>query len=236
MTYVNENSKKETLTKIKIKIAELENKLKSIKEKLDESNNCSICYDDLENIENVTISPCCNTKYCFCCISKCLSIKSQCPFCRSNLSINSLIVTVDKKVVKKEENPLLSKIDNLKMILNKRRDNMKMLIFSDYNNSFNKIEELLNENTIKFSKIRGTYHSINKTIDDYKNGNTQVLLLNSDFCGSGINLENSTDIVIYHAMTKDKTTQVIGRGQRPGRNGVLNVWKLCYENEFSQFN
>ena len=65
----------------------------------------------------------------------------------------------------------------------------------------------------------------------YKNGDLDILLLNSEFCASGINLENSTDIVIYHAMNKDKTTQVIGRGQRPGRNGVLNVWKLCHENE-----
>ena len=32
-------------------------------------------------------------------------------------------------------------------------------------------------------------------------------------------------------MNKDKTNQIIGRGQRPGRKGQLNVWKLCYENE-----
>ena len=34
-------------------------------------------------------------------------------------------------------------------------------------------------------------------------------------------------------MKKDKTMQIIGRGQRPGRKGSLNVWKLCYNNELS---
>ena len=32
-------------------------------------------------------------------------------------------------------------------------------------------------------------------------------------------------------MTNEKMTQIIGRGQRPGRVGRLNVWKLFYETE-----
>ena len=62
-----------------------------------------------------------------------------------------------------------------------------------------------------------------------------VLLLNANYCANGINLENSTDIVLYHSMNKDRTTQVIGRGQRPGRISQLNVWKLCYDNELDTF-
>ena len=34
--------------------------------------------------------------------------------------------------------------------------------------------------------------------------------------------------VISHKMTNEKTQQIIGRGQRPGRVGVLNIWKLYY--------
>ena len=45
------------------------------------------------------------------------------------------------------------------------------------------------------------------------------------------NLENSSDIVLYHSMNKDTTTQIIGRGQRPGRTEELTVWNLCYDNE-----
>jgi len=32
-------------------------------------------------------------------------------------------------------------------------------------------------------------------------------------------------------MSNEKTAQIIGRGQRPGRTGRLNIWKLFYETE-----
>ena len=77
---------------------------------------------------------------------------------------------------------------------------------------------------------------INKIVKNYKLSNSEpesikILLLNAEYCASGINLENTSDIVIYHSMTPAKTKQIIGRGQRPGRTSQLNVWKLCYENE-----
>ena len=34
-------------------------------------------------------------------------------------------------------------------------------------------------------------------------------------------------------MDKDTNTQVIGRGQRPGRDCELNIWKLYYQNELN---
>ena len=67
-----------------------------------------------------------------------------------------------------------------------------------------------------------------KSFDENK---IDVLMLNSKYCASGINLENTTDIVLFHSMDKDKTEQIIGRGQRPGRTNQLSVWKLSYSNE-----
>ena len=58
-----------------------------------------------------------------------------------------------------------------------------------------------------------------------------MLLLNSNHCGSGINLENTSDLVIYHDMTDSKITQVIGRAQRPGRTSKLNIWRLLNDYE-----
>ena len=90
---------------------------------------------------------------------------------------------------------------------------------------------------LKYSQVMGHSNTINKIISNYKSNDPinkiDILLLNSQFCASGINLENSSDIVFYHKMHKDKTTQVIGRGQRPGRKGQLNIWHLCYENEIN---
>ena len=58
--------------------------------------------------------------------------------------------------------------------------------------------------------------------------------MNSQYFGSGLNLENSSDIIVYHYMDEELTNQVIGRAQRPGRKGVLNIWRLCYSNEIDK--
>lgn len=233
MTYSNKKAKEEAILRVELGIKHYTDKINSIKEKLDETSRCVICYSD--EVENPTVSPCCNTKYCCKCISKWIATNPNCPFCRNQLSYSSLIVVCDKKKEVKIDN-LLSKIDNLKKIIESRiKDpNFKMLIFSDFSNSFNGIVSLLSDFNLKYSEIMGHSSSVNKTLKRFKENvddKIDVLLLNSKFCASGINLENSTDIVIYHSMCDDKTTQVIGRGQRPGRTQPLNVWKLCYKNE-----
>ena len=229
-TYSTPEAKKESLKKIMGKIISLKNKISSIKTKLTESTMCSICYDD---IENTSVAPCCNTKYCFKCISTWLAENKNCPFCRSTIDFNSLVIVSDTPVKKMVEE-LQSKLDNLKLIIDRQIGNpeFKMIIFSDYNASFDKIEELLDSYDLNYSNVKG---NITRKLECYKKyrgeDKIDILLLNASYCANGINLENTSDIVFYHSMNSDKTTQVIGRGQRPGRKGRLNVWKLCYENE-----
>ena len=67
MNWSSEQIKKETLDKILSKIKELETKIQNITEKLNDNKVCNICFDD---IETTTIAPCCNTKFCFECITK----------------------------------------------------------------------------------------------------------------------------------------------------------------------
>ena len=154
---------------------------------------------------------------------------------------DSLIIATDELQQKKIEDTLLSKLTNLKQIIDKQIKNprFKMLIFSEYNNSFTDIEVYLQHKNIKYSYVTGTTNTTNKTIRLFKDYESQdkidVLLLNANYCANGINLENSTDIVLYHSMKKDRTKQIIGRGQRPGRTSQLNVWKLCYDNELDTF-
>jgi len=232
MIWSSEKAKADGIKTIQIKIEDTTQKIKSIEDKLKSSDMCVICYDDLKT---TSVTPCCNTKFCLECISQWLIHNKCCPFCRATIDLNSMIVVSD--IVKKDVDELLSKIDNLKIILEKQIKNprFKMLIFSDYNNSFEKIETLLSEYSINYANVNGTTNTINKKIRLYKDYSSpdkiDVLLLNANYCANGINLENSTDIVLYHSMNKDKTTQIIGRGQRPGREESLNVWKLCYNNE-----
>ena len=193
-------------------------------------------YDD---IENVSVTKCCNTKFCVECISTWLHTNKQCPFCRAHITNENICVVTnnlpESGAGSKYELP--TKIQNLKNIIekNKTNDNFKLLIFADYDNSFNNIISYLNEENLKFSKVMGSVATISNTIRRYKSTECEdkidILMLNADFCASGMNLENTTDIVMFHSMSEQKTKQIIGRGQRPGRVGALNVWKLCYSTE-----
>ena len=54
--------------------------------RLDDSQTCNICIDQ---IENKTILKCCNNSFCFRCINTWLQIKTRCPICKSRLNHSS---------------------------------------------------------------------------------------------------------------------------------------------------
>jgi hypothetical protein len=57
---------------------------------------------------------------------------------------------------------------------------------------------------------------------------------NSFMYGCGMNLENTTDIVLIHKIISvSKYKQIIGRAQRPGRTSRLNIYELVHENELN---
>ena len=67
-------------------------------------------------------------------------------------------------------------------------------------------------------------------LERFKNGITKIILLNTQYAGSGIEINCATDVIIFHSMGLDKQ-QAIGRAQRVGRTSVLNIHNLCYEDE-----
>ena len=242
MTWKNDKEKSESLSKIYTKITEVTNKIQNIKGKIESTDCCNICFDD---IDNATMVPCCKSQFCFMCISKWVTSQKSntksCPFCRSEFELDKMIV-VDNEHSQElkddsEKEELKSKIDTLKELISKQRNinsNSKFLIFSDYSRTFDNMTTILDELGIKYEKIKGTSASIHNKIMKYKSFDSDrldCLLLNAEYSACGINLENTTDIIFGHKMTPEKTDQIIGRGQRPGRNGVLNVWHLRYENE-----
>ena len=81
--------------------------------------------------------------------------------------------------------------------------------------------------------MKGVATSIEKKIGEFNNGKAPVIFLNSQYCGAGLNLEHATDIIIYHKLARDLKMQVIGRAQRYGRKGQLNVWNMLNENEIT---
>jgi hypothetical protein len=108
----------------------------------------------------------------------------------------------------------------------------KWLIFNDNGNVLVRYQELLMKHEIKAVMLDGGNHKlIEKTLKDYKEGEVQVLLLNSMIEGAGMNLENTTHLLFMHKTEEKFIEQVMGRAQRYGRTNPLNVIKLFNKNE-----
>jgi hypothetical protein len=134
--------------------------------------------------------------------------------------------------------PQLSKYENMDCIFALTKENLirKYLIFTEYENTLNsKITSILDKYGLTYARIRGTSASITNMVETYRKSDNQinVLLINSKYFGSGLNLENTSDIIILHKMHADIEMQVIGRAHRYGRKESLRVWKLYYQNEVS---
>jgi hypothetical protein len=218
----------ESIKKLKDKITSLETRLKNITDKIKslEKDSCPICLDD---IKTPALIPCCNNLFCL----QCLAVihNKRCPMCRNPFTMKDLHI-INNEIIKtnKIEKKLLSKKENLINII-KKKVNGKFLVFSNYENTNDNIGKILADENIAFSKLGGNINVINNTIEKFKSGKIKVLLLNATNYGSGLNLQMASDIIIYHEMTIELQTQIIGRSQRMGRSEQLNVYYLIHDNE-----
>jgi SNF2 family DNA or RNA helicase len=65
-----------------------------------------------------------------------------------------------------------------------------------------------------------------KQLEKFQNGDATVAFLNSRTDSSGINMQETTDIILYHKMDENITKQIIGRANRIGRKNSLRVHYL----------
>jgi SNF2 family DNA or RNA helicase len=75
-------------------------------------------------------------------------------------------------------------------------------------------------------EIKGHVKTIEKNLEYYRSGIIKVLFLNSNTSAAGINLQGTTDIILYHQMSTNNENQIIGRANRIGRDIDLDVHHL----------
>ena len=222
---------KSNIKNVNKNIKSIEEKINSLKDRISniEKKNCPICIDIAEN---PCISACCNQTFCFKCITLCINSdrKKRCPMCRVKFNLSKLTLLDNSANNIEETNNLLTKNEMLLKILNDN-PNGRYLIFSEYENTFNNIIKLFEKNEIKYNRLNGSAGRIRNIIKDYKTNKINILLLNAKYYGSGLNLQMTSDIIIYHRMNRELEEQLIGRGQRLGRTSQLKIHHLCYENE-----
>ena len=221
-----------------IKIKEIEDKQTRIMNQIKEldikfremlTNPCNICFDTLKT---PVLEINCQNLFCGECLLKWLQCKNTCPLCRAEVDIKNLVYIETEKtgtVKLSSETKNMTKIETIVDII-KNNISGKFLIFSDHDGSFKAVHTILKENNILCVQIRGTIKTIENNLNSFKNGNTQVIFLNSKFNGAGINLQEATDIILYHEMNFNIETQILGRANRIGRQIQLNVHHLQIQN------
>jgi hypothetical protein len=235
-----QEEKEEIISKVKIytirndesKIKEWKDKEKIINKQLIEidkrfefilNTNCSICY---EQLEKPVMEPSCQNIFCGKCILTWFKTNNDCPLCRKKTNLSDLIY-VEKKETNtfnddnKKSDKLKTKEEILEDIVSK---DGKFLIFSSWDNTFNKIYNVIEK--YSFSELKGTVNQQYNIINNFKEGKIKILFLNSKNNGSGLNLQEVTDIILYHKMDERTVSQIIGRANRIGRNISLNVHHL----------
>lgn len=230
-TYSTSEAKKESIERIEFDIKRIEDSIESIQQKINESDLDPITYME---IENPVITKCCKTSFDFESITMYILSKPNvmCPICRTPITKQSLIIisNVNKEDEEEKEEWLFEnnrKIENIKYIIkNICQEDARILIFSEFDETSNILLKELSEYTIK--QLKGQMSVITNTINWFKDNKKEkkILFLNAQYAGAGINLENTTDVFIYHNMASDLTGQTIGRAQRPGRTSVLNVYEF----------
>jgi hypothetical protein len=224
----------EQILRIKNKINSLQTKFDSISQRINDfmKESCPICLEDFESVVPGVL-PCCNQLYCIACLAQ---IKNTCPTCRTTFTMDKINVIMNdgvdknKKQNEVKEKSQITKIDALIKLL-KDKPKGRFLLFSNYDQTFENLKQRMTEEGIKFSRVIGSGSVVNKTIQRFTDGEIRVLMLNAINYGSGLNLQMATDIVIYHQLSLELETQVIGRAQRLGRDTELNVYYLLHEHE-----
>lgn len=217
------NQKELHKEKLDNKIQILKKRIQQLKTRISE---CNIDPVTMEDIDNPVVTECCKQLFNESTIEELYKLNPnvQCPMCRQPLTVIKIINPDTVPILSSSH---LTRLENFKNVVNtiytKTGLNTKLLIFSEYNKTFELIDTVLSQ----FPMIYTKYINDAKVLEKYKTYNINILLLNARSHSAGLNLENTTDIIIYHEMTSDMETQIIGRANRLGRTiGPLNVWKF----------
>lgn len=227
---INDENSKKKVQEHKEKLAFTEKALENLKEKIErdtEEDTCPLCFDEYK--EQV-LTYCCKSVLCSSCVKRLYQTTQKCPYCRKTIDMKEMAISskAETRVYKQQDTK--TKLETaIEIIINKKEG--KFILFSEFN-SFESIKEYLIKKGISVAEVKGTSDSKQKAIRLFKEGKIQVIFLNSRNDGSGIDLPESTDIILYHKMSSSSIeTQVLGRALRLGRTGKLTVHRILYREE-----
>lgn len=125
-----------------------------------------------------------------------------------------------------------NKINKLTDLLNEDIQNgKKSLVFANDYFIFDKLQDLFDIKKYKYRVLKGNHNIIKNIIKKYSNNEINILLLNTKYSGSGLNLQMSDNIYILNKLDDSTELQVVGRVNRYGKNNNFKVKYILYEEE-----
>lgn len=234
MEYTSEQLKTKALETCETRIASLESRISAITDRIEKAKEqtCPICYCD---VQNPSVTPCCQQLFCFPCLCESLKRVAACPLCRTRIGdlkeIQVVGASSDKSAAKQEAKP--EKLHKKEAFIKFVKDNptAKILLFSGYDATFSGLETRLTDENINHATVNGSNARINKLLREFNSGKYNVLFLNARNMGTGLNIERATHVVLFHRMAAELETQIIGRAMRLGRKDPLTVVHLLHDTE-----
>jgi len=223
------------------------------KDEIDLEQNCSICFDTLNN---ASLTPCGHI-FCKECLEMCLQVKKRCPMCKADLS-GKEIYSVDSKKddesesEPEEDNPLIkkygSKLGKLISIVRTiiTNDDNRIIIFSQWDRMLNLIGKSLSDNGVANSFIKGNVWTRNSAISKFKLGkdstgeDNKVIMLSLSNAASGTNLTEATHIIFVEPINskneevKAIESQAIGRACRIGQKNKIKVIRILTQDTIEE--
>ena len=229
-------TKKQRLTKIDEEILRLNSQLKSIKNRVTNVDNedCVIC--QCPYVEPICLD--CSHIFCGKCILQWIRTKRRapCPFCKKIINVKTMSKISNTRSFQNEvTDKKIGKNETILQIIQKFPKG-KFIIFSNHYESFESFEMFLENHRNIYKRCKrlcGNPNTVSKILRNFENGNIDIILLNSQHNGAGIDLPTATHVILYHKLRDDLEKQVIGRALRIGRPKTLplHIHKLCYPNE-----
>ena len=231
-----ERDKRLRLERLTGDLNSMEERYKNIKERLEsfEEHECSICCCNFT--DPVTLQ--CTHVFCGECILKWVKMQMNrrplCPECKDPINLSAIVrLTGEAASSSSEARPTMPQLTKDEVVLHliKSRPEAKFLVFAKHDGCFYKLKTMLDAQHIPSKQLKGQPSYQNKVLDDFKSGALRVIMLNSRYSGSGIDLHYASDIVLYQKFDEGTTTQVVARADRVGRTSQLNIHKLYHSNE-----
>jgi SNF2 family DNA or RNA helicase len=221
----------------------------------DDSNVCSICFED--NLLSLTK---CGHIYCKDCIMQWLSLHNNCPVCKKELKCNDIFLinkniencnesdTTTNKDVHQLINKYGSKLGKVILMIKTliTHDNTRIIIFSQMDCMLLLISKTLSENGIANSTVKGNVWSRNSAISKFKSGknisgnDNKVILLSLKNSASGTNLTEATHIIFIEPINDEKEickaieSQAIARACRIGQQQKIKLYRLLIKDTIEE--